>query len=377
MGKISWHQMSVSELELDLPLRFDVFSESGDQIASAADVVSHATKSSWLQLGFDKIYIKVLTEATDQDLLLPHNKDVIRSIESNLELTVSVIQQVTEDRHKKVTVTSMEFDELCRDMLDNIQQDSAAALQVLANSLLSQANSHASEVAERNAQLSLISMAIAQEIGLVPAECRIVGMVAMLHDISLMVCSEEEANSVEHYRQHPFLSAKLCDQILGIDPKVVIGVSQVHESPTGDGYPRGLHGSRIHRAARIVNAADAFLTLTKSTQPRMMPQSQHFHPADAIGYLMFQAKQGQFEVEVIRAIVNTMSLYPVGSNVILSDQSKATVMRSTRSTGSKPVVFRDDGKPLDLRYSGMSIVGPDRGIYETLHRSQLTDQLWT
>lgn len=381
MGSIQWLAVPISQLEIGLPLRYDIYNQAGDHLANAGDEFAQSQKASWIQLGFGDVYAKVCTPLNEDALLQPYDQAALQALRENVELISSVVLELGSSRTGKLSVTSMEFDELSSDVLRNVQADSAAALLVLAHSIL---NSHAAEdklLADRCSQLAILSMAIAYELGLVPSECGIVGTAAMLHDVSLMGNSQDAdgENADEYYRQHPIQSSNIVDSLLGINPKVAMAVSQVHEMPLGDGFPRGLRANRISQAARIICLADIYLTLTSSRQPSIMPVGRGFHPADAIGYIMYHTALGQFAIETVKALIRVSSLYPIGSRVQLSDDSTATVFRSSGNVPSKPIVRLDSSQDLiDLRQSSLTILGPDRslGNYNPLYKSDIAEVMW-
>jgi HD-GYP domain-containing protein (c-di-GMP phosphodiesterase class II) len=212
-------------------------------------------------------------------------------------------------------------------------------------------------------------------------ECYIASTAALLHDISLMGFNfdAELEDQQEVYRQHPLHSASIVDAIVGINPKVAMAVAQVHEEVGPNGFPRGLSPSRIMPIAKIINLADTYITLTSRAQPAMFPPAKRFHPADAIGYIMYHAALGRFEVNTVRALVRASSLYPIGSTVELMDESTAVVFRSTRIAPSKPIVQLDSSKSLlDLRSSNINIRGPWRADtqFNLLRKSQLSEVFW-
>ncbi len=381
MGPTEWLPIQLSQLELGLPLRYDIYTEGGDHLASAGDEFTQSVKAAWLQLGISTVCAKLEVEHSDESLVKPYNQEVLRRIEENLEMAAEIVFEIAARTSGKHAVTSMEFNELTSRMVSDIQIDNAAALVVFAQSLGKTNNDQSQQLADRCSKMALLCMIVANEMGLVPAECHIVGTAAMLHDISLMGFDLEmdPYEASEKYQQHPITSANMVDSIVGLNPKVGMAVAQVHESPAGDGFPRGLHVNRIMPAARIINLTDTFLTLTLPSQPPPMLTARNYHPADALGYLMYHAANGQFELDAVRALIRASSLYPVGSSVLLSDDSTAVVFRSTRIAPSKPIVRLDSTKELvDLRASSLAIRGPNRnrGGYSVLPKSLLGEIMW-
>ncbi len=380
MGLTEWLPIPLSQLELGLPLRYDIYTESGDHLADAGEEFTQSVKASWIQLGISTVCAKVEKDLDESALFRPYDAGVIQRIEENLDMAAEILVEMSASLNGKQAFTSMEFNELTTRMVSDIQTDNAAALVTLADAIGKPQSTSNRILADRSSQLALLCMIVAQEMGLVPAECHIVGTAAMLHDISLMgfEVSEDPDEVQEQYQQHPLMSANIVDTIVGLNPKVGMVVSQVHESPRGDGFPRGLHANRIMPLARIINLTDTFLTLTTKQQPFPMPEARNYHPADALGYIMYHTAHGQFEMDAVRSLIRAGSLYPIGSSVKLSDDSTAVVFRSTRVAPSKPIVRLESQELLDLRNSHLSILGPARDSrnFSLLRKSQLGEIMW-
>ncbi len=382
MGSSDWLPIQVSQLELGLPLRYDIFTEAGDPLATAGDEFTQSLKLAWDNLGISHVCIRTAPTVDDATLLKPYDSAVIKRLEENMQLASEIVREMAARRNDKQVFTSMEFQELSRSMMEDVQSDSAAALLSLFNSNRSEQSENDLLLADRSSRMSLLSMVIATEMGWNEIECQIAGTAAVLHDISLMGFNVDAASDdqQEFYRQHPLKSAYMVDSIAGMNPKVSMAVAQTHEAPAGDGFPRGLHHNRIMPAARIINLADTYLTLTSQQQPAGFPNARNFHPSDAMGYIMYHAALGQFEVDAVRALVRSTSLYPIGSSVRLSDNSTGVVFRSTRIAPSKPIIRLDSSQKLiDLRHSALTITGANRGesgVYNLLQKTQLSEVMW-
>ena len=71
----------------------------------------------------------------------------------------------------------------------------------------------------------------------------------------------------ELIKMHPTLGAHILRQIPFLSDHIPI-VELHHERPDGHGYPFGLRGDDIPRAARIVHVADAYDAMTSARTPR-------------------------------------------------------------------------------------------------------------
>jgi HD-GYP domain-containing protein (c-di-GMP phosphodiesterase class II) len=141
-------------------------------------------------------------------------------------------------------------------------------------------------------------------------------------------------------------------------------VRQVHERTSGRGYPDGLTGDRIDPAAKILGLADA---LEARTHPRPGRPAQS--PFDAIRSLS-REHGDDFDRGVFRALLRSVSLFPVGSRVALSNGSTARVASINPDNFYRPeveIVLDAAGEPvppghvMDLAESPfLHITGPVR-----------------
>lgn len=104
-----------------------------------------------------------------------------------------------------------------------------------------------------------------------------------------------------------------------------------------------------------MNIADAFLTLIEPQETRTA-----YVPADALAYLVHHTNHGVFDLDCMKAFLKSMSIYSVGSKVVLDDERVATVLRSTQTDLMRPVI-QIDTEPhsiIDMRESELIILRP-------------------
>lgn len=150
---------------------------------------------------------------------------------------------------------------------------------------------------------------------------------------------------------------------------------QLFERWDGSGYPRGRVGTQINSLARIASVADAYVALTSGR-----PHRPAFSPYHAIEIILTDTRNGLFDPEAVRGLLQTVCLYPVGSLVRLSDGSRATVLRTRPKSYDRPIVQIThgsdgclmDAKTVDLSdQEELSIVAVIDEV-ETADRKQLT-----
>jgi len=167
------------------------------------------------------------------------------------------------------------------------------------------------------------------------------GFGCLLHDVGMLQIPSRllsapsalaAADRLE-LQKHPIISANLIQDCREVPQASRHIVYQMHERMNGTGYPRGRAGAQIHPLARIAAVADAYLALI-SPRPHRSPLS----PYQAVERLLLSARQGQFDPSVIRALLNAVSLFPVGSKVRLNDGRIAVVIRGNRDQFARPVI---------------------------------------
>ncbi len=196
-------------------------------------------------------------------------------------------------------------------------------------------------LASRCARMSLLGIGTAIELDFSEADIIQVGTAGLLHDLGLyrfpdhfrdptVAFTNDEA---WEYRRHSVAGAELFAQSSVISDETRLIMRQVHERPNGSGYPRGLRRKTIHPSANILCIVDAYLTLIDAG-----PGRPPVHPHDAMVLLLHEGGRGKFDGVAIRAFLNQVCLYPIGSYVQLSDGAVGTVVRRNPKSYSEPII---------------------------------------
>lgn len=218
-----------------------------------------------------------------------------------------------------------------------------------------------SDLAERSVRMSVIGMAVGIELGLDGPQTLEIGMAGLLHDVGVYAMDPKFMQPTQRlsdsdlweYQKHPLISLRCIQEVMEVPHSVQLTVQQVHEQFNGTGYPRGIKGQRIHLYARILNVVDTYLQLTSATADR-----KAIVPHDALGLILHQAGKGMFDPQVIRAFLNTETMFPLGSMVELENGVLAQVIRRPKSGFAAPVLRGSDGARIDLESSGLEIARP-------------------
>ena len=217
----------------------------------------------------------------------------------------------------------------------------------------------------RIVDFSILGMAISIEMGHTSQQTLEVGLTALLCDLGLFLLDEQfqdptasmPPEKLDEYQKHPIHSSEMIESLSDLPIAVRHAVLHVHEQCDGSGFPRGLSEQRIHEYAKILNVADTYMRLITGSGPNRPAIIPH----DAIALMLHQGGRRLFSVDVVRAFLRVVTLFPLGSDVELSDGRKAQVVRRPREGYADPVVqLLEDGTEelIDLAQSELSILRP-------------------
>jgi HD-GYP domain-containing protein (c-di-GMP phosphodiesterase class II) len=223
-------------------------------------------------------------------------------------------------------------------------------------------------VSQRSVSLAVLAMCIAVELGLSESAVRDVGICGVVHDWGMyrlperLLCLSEPFSEDDWflYMRHPLHTRDLLERMTQMPPAVRQAAQQVHERLDGTGYPYGLSGSRIHPFAQIVGVCDAYLCFTEHRRGRPA-----IVPHDALGCMLHHGAQGKFDKSVVAALLEVLTLFPIGSLVMLENGTIARVLRRSPGSPMRPVLEsvgdsggRDSSLLVDLRESPLAIAHP-------------------
>jgi hypothetical protein len=161
--------------------------------------------------------------------------------------------------------------------------------------------------------------------------------------------------------QHPELGYQALRKLGATHDWLAQVVRQAHERWNGQGYPNKLKGRQITEFAQIIGAVDVFDALVSPRSYR-----RRFFPHEAVRELMV-VERTAFPREVIKALVEQLSAYPIGTSVRLSTGEVGTVIRVNTRFPLRPVVLIGETETgsLDVRQVDLG-TSPLVTVIETL-----------
>jgi len=179
----------------------------------------------------------------------------------------------------------------------------------------------------------------------------------LLHDIGLFAVPQSlitKTGRLTHdertlIEQHPELGYQAIRKAGSKYDWLAQVVRQAHERWNGQGYPNKLKGRQISEFAQIIGVVDVFDALVSPRGYR-----RRFFPHEAVRELIV-AERTAFPREVVKALVEQLSAYPLGTSVRLTTGEVGSVMRVMTKYPLRPVVWIEgdavrgqEGRQLDL-----------------------------
>jgi len=194
---------------------------------------------------------------------------------------------------------------------------------------------------EHCVNVSMLAIGIAAQLGMTQEQVTEVGLGALLQDIGMLRVpatirlAPRPLNPDERLeiQRHPMYTLDYLEALPGIPLQAGLIGYQAHERLDGSGYPRQRSGTFTHQYAKIAAVADTYAAMTR---PR--PHRPATLPYDAARKMLVEASDNKLDRTVVRAFLDTMSLFPIGSAVRLSDGRVAKVIRAIPSRHTEPVV---------------------------------------
>ncbi|MFQ5916053.1 MAG: HD-GYP domain-containing protein [Nitrospinota bacterium] len=186
----------------------------------------------------------------------------------------------------------------------------------------------------------ILAVKFGLELGYTGEELRQLSLAALLHDVGMarlpegLVEKNGPLNPVERASlgRHPEAGAQIIRR-LGPDytwlAEVII---QSHERVDGSGYPKALKGTDIHEYAQIVGLADVYESLVHHR-----PFRRRLSPLEALKEILSRERT-TFPDRVLKALIQALSPYPVGSLVRLNTGEIAQVVAKDKDRPLRPVV---------------------------------------
>ena len=217
------------------------------------------------------------------------------------------------------------------------------------------------DMAKNLVNTAILSALIAIELKLPNHKVLQVVTGALLHDVGMLRLPKDLVEKkgslspaeLQRIQSHTLYTYKIVNKELLYPEDVGLIVLQHHERWDGEGYPRRLAGKAIDMGARIVSVSDAFEAMV-SEKPYRNPMMGY----QAMKNLLSDNLR-RFDPDVIKAFIQTMGIYPIGSIVLLNNGAMGRVVDVQATAPLRPririladefgkIFKQDEGELVDL-----------------------------
>jgi putative nucleotidyltransferase with HDIG domain len=198
---------------------------------------------------------------------------------------------------------------------------------------------------------AILALAIGELMKLPPHRMIELGLAALLHDIGMLklpdavYLKEDDLSDKEFQliRAHTTLGYKILKGF-SVSEEIALAAEEHHERLDGSGYPKALSGDKISLYSRIVAVVCSYDAITSK---RMFKKQNNAHSAVME---LLKGRNKRYDEQVIRSLIVCASAYPLGSVVLLSDESIGRVTKTNPESPRFPfvqVLIDKDGKHVE------------------------------
>ena len=306
--------VAIKDKDIERLSRWDieeVFTEGSEIVEAAAEAVAKLKDSpAWLP---------------------PREEKYLKIYRSAVEKVDAIFQDISDETY----LNHEPIDSVVKEMLDVLRQSKNEMIQLI---LLG-------EWVERRLSVSAINcMIISAVIGntMRLASHRLLQLAtgALMHDVGMLKVEkgilEKQGKlsgaELTKIRTHPVMGYQIISKDMKYPEDIALVALQHHEHWDGRGYPRSLKGEDITLFARVVTVADAYEAMV----------SERPYRNSMIGYSAMKnvlSDNGRhFDPQVLKAFLESMGVFPIGSIVQLNNSSIGRVSENHAEAPLRPKV---------------------------------------
>ena len=187
--------------------------------------------------------------------------------------------------------------------------------------------------------VAFLSCKVALQMDMAVKELSEIAVAGLLHDIGMTkidaayyshgrALSEGQQQEIE---RHPEIGYRFFEKLSSDFPWLLQVILEEHKRENDRGYPSDGKGE-THLFSKIVGMCDSFEALSHER-----PFRKPFHPADAMKAIIAD-KELLYDKATLRALIESIGMYPVGSLLKLNNNKIAQVVQTVPGSPLRPVV---------------------------------------
>ncbi len=223
---------------------------------------------------------------------------------------------------------------------------------------------------------TVLAITIALQLRMPMSKMVELGVASLLHEIGMirlppqLYINNKKLNAGERAKlsTHPIITYNILKDS-NFPLSIQLGVLEHHERENGTGYPRHLSGAQISMYSKIIAVACSFEAITT---PRKYKEQ---HTAYEAMIEMLKNVNHSYDDGVVKALLVSMSLFPIGTYVYLSNGKVAQVCDVQPTNPKNPIVqilgeVSEDGSPKTVQTDDTTIK-----IVRVMNKKEVEDVL--
>ncbi|MBI5642525.1 MAG: HD-GYP domain-containing protein [Deltaproteobacteria bacterium] len=226
--------------------------------------------------------------------------------------------------------------------------------------------------------VSIMAIALGRNMALDKEELHAVGVAALLHDVGKTGVAEDiirkpgglSSEEWEKLKEHPLLGSNIAKRMEGLEELIGRLIYEHHIKYDHSGYPQTT--SSIHPLSQIITISDAYDALTT-----LRVYQQPHSPVEAIK-VMNNFSGRHFNPDTLKAFVNMIGVYPVGTMVRLSSNEIGVVTKLNSEFPALPfvkVLYDMEGNSLEASFELDLSTSQDKAIVSTVNPATTTTDI--
>ena len=271
---------------------------------------------------------------------------------------VDTVKELVHSAHAGKIVNVRKIQSTVQTMVDNIVDNRDAMIGLTSIKLYDEYTfAHSVNVA-------MLSIAMGAFLALDKPQIAALGIAGMLHDIGkvnvpLDIINKPDALSDAEWevmKRHPVEGAVILTSMSGISPLAIVAAFEHHLHHDVKGYPHVSDFGEMHPFSQVVAIADAYDALTSARVYYNMAT-----PPDEAIRILLKKRGSIFNPMLVKAFVNMVGIFPIGTLVRLSTGEVGIVMHQTGDLLRPKIILLSsfDGTETDE----VSLLEMDRGRY--------------
>ncbi|MFZ7131522.1 MAG: HD-GYP domain-containing protein [Eubacteriales bacterium] len=220
---------------------------------------------------------------------------------------------------------------------------------------------------------AILAIVLGVEIGYNKKQLESIAIGALLHDFGkvfipkniLLKPGKLTSGEMNEIKNHPMLGYNYLKNHSSINPIALSIIMEHHEKVNGGGYPKGLHHHKISKYAKMAAVCDVYDALTSDRTYR-----KAMSPNEALELIMGSCGV-DFDLDIVKAFMNRIVPYPVGTLVELSNGTTAVIKCLNSEYVLRPVVNVINKQKNDVTFNEVDLMIETNIVIKGVHYEDL------